>query len=319
MTERVAKPLLPFLNVPLASARVEALARAGFEEIGVNLHHLAGDVERRLRSDAPETARLAFFPEPRILGTAGALRNAADWLGADDFLLVNSDAVLEPDWPGLVETHRRTGRPATLLLTGNPSPDRFTPIAVDSDRITRFGRPAERPLLYTGVAVLSGRLLARIPPGEASLVADLWNPMLREDPDSIGWSRHDGPFADLGRPSDFLAATLEALERGGPFPGGSGEFDARTRVLARRPPDSLRVERSVLGASSVHPAARVSESAVWDGAVIEAGASLQRCLAAGGRVAAAMEFEDALLWSTEPDGPADAYPLAPEPVERPRP
>ena len=321
ITTRIPKPLLPFLNVPLALAHLERLAGAGFEEVGVNLHHLAGDVERRLREGAPKVSRLAFFEELVLLGTAGALRNAAGWLGNDDFLLVNSDAAVEPDWPRLLEAHRRTRRLATLLLTENPRPDRFTPVRVEADRVAGFGGKTERPpdapfvepeLLYTGVCVLSGRLLPRIPAGETALVADLWEPLLREDPDAIGWSPHEGPFADLGSPGDFLDASLAALDRGGPFPKNAGVFDPGTRVLARPPVPEVRATRSVVGAATVHAGATIRASAVWDGVIVGEGASLTRCVAAGGRVPAGVEFEDALLWADDPDDTIAAYPLLSE-------
>ena len=76
VTEAIPKPLLPFLNVPLAVAHLRRLREAGVGEVAVNLHHLGDEVERQLREEPADLPQLAFFPEPAILGTAGALRNA---------------------------------------------------------------------------------------------------------------------------------------------------------------------------------------------------------------------------------------------------
>lgn len=307
VTEGMPKALLPFLNVPLICAHLARLRRSGVGEAGVNLHHLGDQIERRLREHAGELPQLQLFWEPRILGTAGALRNAAAWLAGEDFLVVNADAAIAFDPAVLLARHRDARNAATLLVVENREPDRYTPLQAEGDRIARFGGTGAAPLLYTGVCVLSPDLLARIPPGEASLVADLWEPLLAEG-GRIGWVRHQGAFADLGRPRDFLRATLEALAGAFPLPQGAGAFDPASRVLAFEPPSGFEASSSVLGHARVEPGARIAESAVWDGVEIGGGARLSRCVAAGGMIAPGAVHRDVLLWGT-PGGPAAPFPI----------
>jgi len=315
VTERIPKPLLPFLNVPLAVAHLRRLHEAGFREVAVNLHHLADQVERDLSQPAAGLPELAFFREPRILGTAGALRNAAEFLAPDDFVVVNSDAALAVDYPGLMEAHRASGRAATLLVVENREPERYTPLQAEGDRIAAFGLRGpgplpDTPLLYTGVCVLAPRLLGRIPAGETALVADLWQPLLDERVEEIGWVRHSGPFADLGRPGDFLRASLEALARGGPFPIGAGDFDRTRRVLhAAELPADIVDAVSVIGDARIGRGASVVRSAVWGGATVGDGARLDGCLLARGRVPAGADYRESLLWADSPDSDAVAIPL----------
>ncbi len=309
VTEAIPKPLLPFLNVPLAVAHLQRLHEAGIAEVAVNLHHLADQVESRLREQAPGPPKLAFFREPTILGTAGALRNAAPFLAGGDFLVVNSDAAIEPDFAALLSRHRESGRAATLLVTENREPERYTPLQAEGDRITAFGVMSARPLLYTGVCVLADRLLARIPAGETALVAHLWQPLLDEGRDEIGFVLHHGPHADLGRPGDFLRASLEALARGGAFPSGSGLFDERRRILSREAMPAVDAEDGVFGHVSLGAGARIRRSAIWDGVSVGAGARLTDCLAAGGRVPAGADYEKALLWSAD-GGDVSVFPLS---------
>src|SRR5438552_3572158 len=139
VTESIPKPLFPFANVALIRARLEGLFRLNILEAGVNLHHLGEKIERHLRDRSANLPNLRFFPEPEILGTAGALRNAAGWLADGDFLLVNTDTVIEPDITALLARHRETGCAATLLVVENRDPDRYTPLQAKGDRITGFG------------------------------------------------------------------------------------------------------------------------------------------------------------------------------------
>jgi mannose-1-phosphate guanylyltransferase len=309
VTERIPKPLIPFLNVPLIDVHIAALAAARVPEIGVNLHHLGDQVESHLRDRAANSPKLRFFREPVLLGTAGALANAADFLSSGDFLVVNSDAAIAPDFRSLIARHRESGRAATLLVVENRDPDRYTPLEAEGDRITGFGGRPRRPLLFTGVSVLSPRLLPAIPAGERALVADLWEPLLKEGKEEIGWVLHEGPFADLGRPRDLLRASLEALERGGPFPAGAGVFDAEPRILALDPSRELAAESSVIGRCRIAPGARVRKSLVWSGAAVGAGAQIDRCVVAGGSVPKGARHEDVLLWA-DGDGEAAPLPLA---------
>ncbi|MGE5413028.1 MAG: nucleotidyltransferase family protein [Syntrophomonadaceae bacterium] len=309
VTERIAKPLLPFLNVPMALQHLRRLQQAGIDQVAVNLHHLPEQVEGVLREKTAGAPELAFFREPRILGTAGALRNAAAFLAGGDFLVMNSDAAFAPDLAALAERHRESGRAATLLVTENRHPDRYTPLQAEGDRITGFGARSERPWLYTGACILSSRLLERIPPGEASLVADLWRPLLDEGREEIGFVIHDGPFADLGRPGDLLRASLEALSRGGQFPDGAGVFDPERRVRARAGAVAAAAVDRVVGDAAVSRDAVLRASAVWDGVAVGAGARLEHCLAARGRVAAGAYHEKALLWCPDPVGDAGVFPL----------
>ena len=333
VTERIPKPLFPYLNVPLARAHLARLREFGITEAGVNLHHLGEQIEKHLVDGPPELPQLRFFREPEILGTAGGLANAAEWLSGGDFLVVNSDAAIEPDYGFLVRAHRGSGRLATLLAVPNREPDRYTPLQSEGDRITGFGahrRPVVRdtspafgasvaesarsggtepvpPLLYTGVCVLSPRLLSRIGNGERSLVDDLWNPLLAEGKE-IGWVAHDGPFADLGRPRDFLRASLKALACGGPFAKGAGAFDEDVRVLASRRLENAAASDSVLGHCEVGDGVRIAGSAVWDGAGLGHRSRITGCLFAGGRIDAGAEFRDALLWGP-PGETARPFPL----------
>ena len=280
VTERIPKPLFPYLNVPLARAHLTRLREAGIREAGVNLHHLGGEIRRELEDGAADLPQLRFFEEPRILGTAGALRNAADFLEGSDFLVVE-----------------------------NREPDRYTPLQAEGDRIVSFGGHPANPMLYTGVCVLSPALLARLPPGETALVGDLWRPLL--DAGRIGRVDHAGPFHDLGVPGDFLGASLEALARGGPFPRGSGTFAPAARVLSASGAAVLGgVEDCVVGRARIGRSAVLASSVVWDGVEVGDGARLTRCLAAGGRVPPGAEHAEALLWPGA-DGIACSHPLDP--------
>lgn len=308
VTEAVPKPLLPFLNVPLAVSQLRRLHETGVGEVAVNLHHLGDQIERHLSEQAADLPELAFFREPQILGTAGALRNAAAFLGSGDFLVVNSDAAIAPDYTGLAARHWASGRDATLLVAKNRDPQHYTPLQAEGDRIAAFGVDGPDSLMYTGVCMLSPRLLLRIPEGQTALVRHLWQPMLDRG-EAIGLLLHHGPFADLGRPRDFLGASLEALARGGPFPAGGGSFDADRAILSREAPAGGDIGQSVVGRVTLGEGAVIRRSVLWDGVSVGAGARLTDCLVGRGRVPAGADYREALLWADTDRDEVRVHPL----------
>ncbi len=90
LTTVCPKPLMPVWGEPML-ARVVALLRSwGVEDIAVNCHYLHDQVEAWCAANG---CRAVY--EPEILGTGGVLNPLRDWIGDDDFYLVNGDIVVE--------------------------------------------------------------------------------------------------------------------------------------------------------------------------------------------------------------------------------
>ncbi|HBJ60029.1 MAG TPA: hypothetical protein DDY72_06365, partial [Verrucomicrobia bacterium] len=82
------KPLLPVWGESMLAHVVRQLRDWGVEEIAVNCHYLHEQIEAWCAANG---CRASY--EPEILGTGGALNPLRDWIGADDFYLVNGDIV----------------------------------------------------------------------------------------------------------------------------------------------------------------------------------------------------------------------------------
>jgi NDP-sugar pyrophosphorylase family protein len=290
------KALLPFLNVPLLKRRLRQLASEGVTQAGLNLHHEGRQIVEFVEEHGAEGLALRFFWEPEILGTAGGLKHAESFLEDEDFLVWNVDAELRLDLARLGAAHRESGARLTILVVPNPEPRRFTPLSISEGRLSGIGGMPAEPYLFTGVSVVSPQLLAGIPSGFASLVDALWRPMIsRGEP--IAAVRHDGDFSDLGSPADFLSASLRALETRHDFEPAEGFFDVANQVLAADPGKPSRgIWRSVLGGVEIGELAEIRESVLWNGARVEAGSAVSRCLVGPVRIERGVRFENSFLW-----------------------
>ena len=108
ITYEIAKPMVPVLDRPVMAHIVDLLERNGVDEIVANLHHFPDPVRDYFGE------RITYRYEDELLGTAGGVRNCADLLGEETFLVISGDALTDIDLGALIATHREHGAVATL-------------------------------------------------------------------------------------------------------------------------------------------------------------------------------------------------------------
>ncbi|MFQ5720451.1 MAG: sugar phosphate nucleotidyltransferase [Acidobacteriota bacterium] len=303
-----AKPVLPFMNRPLLLRQIDYLSKAGVDEIVVNLHHRPASILSLLRDAAGglrghragEDLRLGdvtvhISREPAILGTSGGVRAAADhFKGSGTFLCVNSDVVSDIDLAAAIETHRRAGRAATLVLRPAPANSGYTAVWHDGKILRGFGRD-DAPSgscsgagIFTGIHLLEPEVLDHLPDGRSEFVPDLYRPMIAAG-DHPAVHVSTGDWHEVGTPERYLAAH-RAVRPDGPVLGAG----CRIASGARLEPDAIlgkhvrvqagtRIEASVvMDGASIGEQSRLRQVIVGPGTDIPAGLSLERVVVDGG-------------------------------------
>jgi NDP-sugar pyrophosphorylase family protein len=218
LTRSVPKPLLPVAGRPLLSYTLALLADAGVTEVVVNLHHLAAQVQERLGDGSRWGLSVRYSYEETLLGTAGAVRRAADAF-SESFLVVYGDNFLDFNVAHLVRAHQARQAAATIGLYQAPDPAATGRVESDpSGRVLRFVEKPDRGQITagwsnTGVYVLHPALLATIPPvGLVDFGHDMFPRWLAAG-ERIYAEPLGGLVQDIGTSAGYQAAR-EALERG---------------------------------------------------------------------------------------------------------
>lgn len=133
------KPAIPFMGRPLIGYVAEYLARYGFDDIVVNLHHQPESVREALGDGSEFGVRFHYVEEPVILGTSGAIGNARPLLDGDHFVVINGKLATDIDLREALDTHRRTRALATLILRPNPARERYSTVNVSDGLVNGFG------------------------------------------------------------------------------------------------------------------------------------------------------------------------------------
>jgi NDP-sugar pyrophosphorylase family protein len=191
------KPAIPFLGKPLVGYVAEYLATFGLKDIIVNLHHQPDSVIQALGDGPRYGVNITYTrEEPAILGTAGALDNARQFLGGERFIVVNGKIITNIDISAAVKAHIASGAIATMVLKPNAKRERFTIVETNDGRVTGFGNFATpvtedelrdteneivNPLMFTGIHIMEPEVFDYIPRGVYSdIVPTFYDPAIKE-------------------------------------------------------------------------------------------------------------------------------------------
>jgi mannose-1-phosphate guanylyltransferase len=175
ITYEMPKPMVPVLNRPVMEHTLRLLARHGFTETIANLHWFPETIEGRFGDGSGLGLELSYSREEALLGTAGGVRNAADFLG-DSFLVVAGDALTDIDFSAMREFHESHEGVATMATKRVADTDQYGVVIAGGDgRIQGFQEkpdPAEAlsNLANTCIYMLRSEVFDFFPePGTAEL------------------------------------------------------------------------------------------------------------------------------------------------------
>jgi len=216
-TEVRPKPLFTINNQPVLHRLINRLIEAGCSGIIINTHHLHEQVENVIKHQTFPIP-VATRHEPVILGTGGAIRNAADCLGRHPFLVINSDVVTDLDFRALYEFHLRHAHPATLVMHSHEA---FNSVAVDAAGMIRSFRPEEtmgdesdegqKRLAFTGLQVLDPQVIESIPENGPASSIDVYQSLLERGVDIAAYIPDRFYWQDIGSPERYRAAVYDAM------------------------------------------------------------------------------------------------------------
>lgn len=162
LTETTPKPLIPVGGKPLIVWHLERLRREGFSRVFVNAHYLAEQLVDFLGDGSTWGLSLEVVCEDPILDTGGAIKNIAHKVGAEQLVVVNSDAFFADDFSlaALCMHHQQRGGLATLIVREAIDVAQFGLIGLDqADRIVKFldvgsDQGVVKQVMFAGAQVL---------------------------------------------------------------------------------------------------------------------------------------------------------------------
>jgi MurNAc alpha-1-phosphate uridylyltransferase len=211
LTATKPKPLIEVGGKALLDHVLEKLRVAGVKKVVVNVHYLADALEAHLASRAH-----GFDERDLLMETGGGLVQAAPLIDCDPFLALNSDN-LWVDGPAdtlrLLASQWDDARMDALLLVV-PLARALNHKGIGDFHMGRTGQLRRRdrshvaPFVFTGIQMLSKRLLRDAPSGPFSTNI-LWDRAIEEG--RCFGAVHQGLWFDVGTPHS-IKLTETALQ-----------------------------------------------------------------------------------------------------------
>jgi mannose-1-phosphate guanylyltransferase len=294
LTERVAKPALPVLDVPLGTWGLAALARSAPPVI-VNASHLAGTIETALRAALPGATWELFVEEPEGFGTAGTLRALRDRFDGP-VVTHNGDLLCDLDPAAVLRSHVEGGAMATAAFR---PVDANADAELSADRVVEWfdrRRTSKPGWQFVGIAVFDAAALGLLPDLRPAGLGESLLTVLAERGE-LAAHRFHGYALDVGTPSRYLQANIDVLNEIAPAPPvrppgialevtGGRAYVGLDAVVSH---ESLGPNAIVLSGARIATDAHVENAIVWPNESVGAGITVRDAIwAFGGPVDAAI-------------------------------
>jgi mannose-1-phosphate guanylyltransferase len=283
LTDERPKPLVPIFNKPLITFAFDHLIAAGITRFVVNTHHRPEAYARWLgeaNSCSEYRGCPVFFRhEPVLLETGGGIKNAADLIGDEPFLVYNGDVLADFPLQSLIASHQRSGRIATLALRASGA-ERRIQCDLSTGRITDMrgliGGRSEPSFLFTGVSVFSPEIFQHIPAGDIVSIIPVLVDLMRRGVEVGGELIDEGVWFDIGNIPSYMGVHRVLNEGSHAISYLDADWLQPVQNDAR-----IRPGAWIEGCSAVAAGADVGEGAelenviVWPDAKVDAGVLLR--------------------------------------------
>jgi NDP-sugar pyrophosphorylase family protein len=202
------KPLFPIYNVPLLGLTIDFLKRAGVKEIVINTHHLSQSIESYLGKIKPAGVNIQLSHEETLLGTGGAVKKVENFWNDSPFILINGDIIHTIDLTAAYQNHLDRGDLATLIVHDHPPYYRIemdqeeTIVGLREERVKKPVSPT-RKLAFTGIHIISPRILEKIPPRCHVDIINLYLELIARGENIGGYPVEGHYWLDIGTPNDY--------------------------------------------------------------------------------------------------------------------
>ncbi|MEA5534769.1 NDP-sugar synthase [Crocosphaera sp. XPORK-15E] len=232
ITHTIPKPLIPILQKPVMEFLLELLRQHGFDQIMVNVSHLAEEIESYFRDGQRFGVQIAYSFEGRIvdgdlvgeaLGSAGGIRRIQDFnpFFDDTFVVLCGDALIDLDLTAAVKWHKEKGAIATIITKSVPREVVSSYGVVVSDEEGRIQTFQEKPSIEealstdinTGIYIFEPEIIDYIPPNQKYDIGGELFPTLVAKGAPFYAVNMDFEWVDIGKVPDYWHAIRGVLSR----------------------------------------------------------------------------------------------------------
>jgi mannose-1-phosphate guanylyltransferase len=241
ITYTTPKPMIPIMQKPVMEFLLELLRQHGFDQIMVNVSHLAYEIESYFRDGQRFGVQIGYSFEGRIVdgelvgeavGSAGGMKRIQDFspFFDDTFVVLCGDALIDLDLSAAVKWHKEKGAIATIIMKTVPHEEVSSYGVVVTDDTGKIKAFQEKPTveealsntINTGIYIFEPEILDHIPSNtEYDIGGELFPKLVEMGAEFYGLPM-DFEWVDIGKVPDYWHAIRSVLRgevKNVPIPG----------------------------------------------------------------------------------------------------
>lgn len=292
LTDTRPKPMMGLVDRPFVAHQIDLLRRHGIDDVIFSCGYRPDALRAHFGDVSADGVRFRYVVDPEPLGTAGAVKNAEEFIDDEAFLVLNGDILTDLDLDAFTARHRATGATGTIALTPVEDPSAFGLVRLfEGGQVEAFVekpspgdlRPGEPFRINAGTYLLEPAVLERIPAGRACSIEREVFPSLAGDGTLYGFPSN-AYWRDIGTPASYLAAVHDVLAAalhtesptGMAYLAEGSDVDVSAKVDARSSVGAGAVvgAEAVVSGSIIGAGARIGAGAVIDGAIVGEGVTV---------------------------------------------
>ena len=217
LTMNIPKPMVPVVNIPIMHRIVNLLKKYEITDIIALVYYYPDVIMNYFKDGKDFGVKISYVKAEADFGTAGSVRNAAELIGDEEFVVISGDVLTDVDISKAIDYHFDKKSKATIVITRvkNPLPYGIV-IVKDTGEISRF---LEKPswgevfsdTINTGIYILNPSVLEFVPyKQEFDFSKNLFPILLEKKLPFYGFIT-ESYWRDIGTLTDYLEAHLDCL------------------------------------------------------------------------------------------------------------
>ena len=254
LTNSIPSPMLPVINRPVMEHNIELLARQGFKDILVSLHHLGGSVEAHFGMGQRWGVGITYLLQREAWGSAGALKWAASSL-TEPFIVMPADSLIDTDLAELIAYHQKRAAVATVLVHAENGGSQAMLGLAEDGRVTGLSQQRDgwHPWYNSGIYLFEPEVLNYIPQRTCSDIHSQLLPALLAADRPVFGLQTAGYWNTLGSFSRYEQAQIDWLKTAAGQNNGHVPASRHATIDGQAYGPAIWVGRN----NVIHPSARI--------------------------------------------------------------
>jgi len=214
----IPKPMVKIKGKPILEHNIELLRSHEIKDIYINLHHMPEVIRDYFGNGEKWGVYIVYKYEPKILGTAGAVKNFEDLIGLQKFMVVYGDnCYCDYDLGKIIDFHNKKKGLGTIALYEKDDVSHSGIVEMDDDnKILRFiekPKPQEMisHLVNTGIYVFEPDIFNFIPDKKFSDFGNDIFPKILKERENLYGIIIEGRLIAIDTPESYKSATEKKI------------------------------------------------------------------------------------------------------------